>query len=51
MLYPATGDFADGPALPEPMHHAALVSDGTDLWLLGGYLGERRQARRAIVGP
>jgi hypothetical protein len=40
VLDPATSEFTDGPALPEPMHHAALVSDGTDLWLLGGYLGD-----------
>lgn len=39
ILDPASGAWTDGPALPDPMHHAALVSDGTDLWLLGGYVG------------
>lgn len=33
---PATGTWSDGPALPEPRHHAMLVSTGPDLWLLGG---------------
>ena len=40
ILDPATGVWTDGPALPERMHHAALLSDGTDLWLLGGYVGD-----------
>jgi hypothetical protein len=38
-LDPASGEWVDGPSLPQPIHHAALVSDGTDLWLLGGYVG------------
>ena len=40
VLDPATGEWTDGPALPERVHHSALVSDGTDLWLLGGYVGD-----------
>ncbi|HEY3071709.1 MAG TPA: kelch repeat-containing protein [Candidatus Limnocylindrales bacterium] len=36
---PASGHWSDGPALPTGVHHAALVSDGASLWLLGGYLG------------
>lgn len=36
---PVGGGWADGPALPEPVHHAALVSDGETLFLIGGYAG------------
>lgn len=36
---PATASWTDGPALPSGLHHAALVSDGARLLLIGGYLG------------
>lgn len=36
---PTTGAWSDGPSLPSPLHHAALVSDGDRLVLLGGYQG------------
>ena len=36
---PVADSWSDGPALPEPVHHAALVSDGDALLLIGGYLG------------
>jgi Kelch motif len=36
---PASGAWSSGPALPTGIHHAALVSDGDRLLLLGGYLG------------
>ncbi len=36
---PSTGEWSDGPALPASVHHAALVSDGDRLLLIGGYLG------------
>ena len=36
---PASGAWSEGPALPAPVHHAALVSDGERLVLVGGYLG------------
>lgn len=36
---PAFGTWAAGPNLPEPVHHAALVSTGDALYLLGGYVG------------
>ena len=36
---PANGTWSDGPALPAGVHHAALVSDGGRLLLIGGYLG------------
>lgn len=36
---PASGEWSDGPALPAAVHHAALVSDGERLLLIGGYLG------------
>lgn len=36
---PASGQWSDGPSLPASVHHAALVSDGERLLLVGGYLG------------
>jgi hypothetical protein len=36
VLDPATGEWADGPALPAPRHHAMMVSSGPDLFVLGG---------------
>jgi Kelch motif len=36
---PATGEWTDGPSLPAAVHHAALVSSGELLLLIGGYLG------------
>jgi hypothetical protein len=36
---PADDAWADGPALPTGVHHAVLVSSGTELFLLGGFLG------------
>ena len=36
---PATGEWSDGPSLPTGVHHAALVSDGERLILIGGYIG------------
>jgi non-specific serine/threonine protein kinase len=35
---PATGEWSEGPSLPTGVHHAALVSDGDRLLLMGGYL-------------
>lgn len=35
---PISGAWADGPKLAEPVHHAALVSDGETLYLIGGYV-------------
>jgi hypothetical protein len=37
---PAADEWSDGPALPEPIHHSALVSDGDVLILIGGYVGD-----------
>jgi hypothetical protein len=37
---PASGDWAEGPTLPSPIHHAAMVSDGAVLYLVGGYLAD-----------
>ena len=34
---PATGAWQPGPTLPEPVHHASLVSDVGGLLLVGGY--------------
>ena len=36
---PATGAWSDGPPLPAGLHHAALVSTGDRLLLIGGYRG------------
>jgi hypothetical protein len=36
---PATGAWSEGPSLPAPLHHAALVSNGEELVLIGGYQG------------
>ena len=36
---PQTGAWTEGPSLPTGIHHAALVSDGERLILIGGYLG------------
>lgn len=35
---PALDAWSQGPSLPEPVHHAALVSTGDRLYLLGGYV-------------
>jgi hypothetical protein len=37
---PVSQAWSEGPRVPEPIHHAALVSDGTGLFLLGGYAGD-----------
>jgi hypothetical protein len=39
ILDPQTGAWSSGPALPTGVHHAALVSDGDRLILIGGYVG------------
>jgi hypothetical protein len=40
LIYDPTADaWSDGPALPDPVHHAALVSDGATIFLVGGYTG------------
>src|SRR5918992_3223639 len=36
---PSTGEWSGGPSLPTAVHHAALVSDGDRLLLIGGSLG------------
>jgi hypothetical protein len=46
---PATGEWTDGPALPASVHHAALVSDGDRLLLIGGYLGSAFNRPTEIV--
>lgn len=46
---PATGEWADGPALPSAVHHASLVSDGDRLVLIGGYLGSEFNRPTDIV--
>ncbi len=40
-VYDPIGEgWASWPPLPEPVHHAALVSDGDALFLIGGYTGD-----------
>jgi len=46
---PSTRDWSDGPALPAAVHHAALVSDGDRLLLIGGYLGSAFNRPTEIV--
>jgi hypothetical protein len=36
---PAADSWSEGPDLPVSLHHAALVSTGDDLLVMGGYLG------------
>lgn len=36
---PASDSWSEGPDLPVSLHHAALVSTGDDLLVIGGYLG------------
>ena len=49
VLDPATGEWSDGPSLPSGVHHAALVSDGSRLLLIGGYLGSSFSLPTEIV--
>lgn len=37
---PAADTWSEGPWLPEAVHHAALVSDGDALFLIGGYVSD-----------
>jgi Kelch motif protein len=52
VLDPATGTWAAGPKLPEPVHHASLVSDADGLLLVGGYAptGPTAATRRLADG-
>ncbi|HET8776929.1 MAG TPA: kelch repeat-containing protein [Candidatus Limnocylindria bacterium] len=45
---PTTGEWTDGPSLPEALHHAALASDGERLYLVGGYLGSTGQPTEMV---
>jgi hypothetical protein len=46
---PASGSWTPGPSLPEAVHHAALVSTGEELLLIGGYRGSSFSDPRATV--
>jgi Galactose oxidase, central domain len=46
---PASGEWSSGPSLPTGVHHAALVSDGERLILIGGYIGASFNAPTEIV--
>lgn len=39
VLDPISGEWTAGPSLPTGLHHAALVSDGDRLLVIGGYIG------------
>ncbi len=38
IYHPASNQWRFGPALPEPRHHAQLLSMGEDLYLFGGFV-------------
>ena len=46
---PEADTWTEGPDLPGPVHHSALVSDGASLWLVGGYAGNGFDAPTADV--
>ena len=46
---PATDEWTSGPPLPTGLHHAALVSDGDRLLLIGGYIGSSFSQLTEIV--
>lgn len=46
---PAHNAWTAGPALPEPVHHAALVSADNGLYLIGGYVGSSFRQPTAAV--
>jgi N-acetylneuraminic acid mutarotase len=46
---PASAAWTPGPELPDPMHHAALVSTGEELLLIGGYRGSSFSTPLATV--
>jgi Kelch motif protein len=50
LIYDPVADaWSEGPPLPERVHHAALVSDGDALFLIGGYLGNDFERPRDAV--
>lgn len=50
LLYdPVFARWASGPSLPAAVHHTALVSTGTDVLQIGGYLGAGFAAPQAAV--
>lgn len=46
---PTSDSWSTGPDLPEAVHHAALVSTGDTLYLLGGYVGSGFDSPTAAV--
>lgn len=49
---PGSDTWTDAPALPEPRHHGYLVSDGSHLYLFGGFVaanGGRWSASRDVL--
>ena len=49
-VYEPVGDsWSSSGALPGPVHHSSLVSDGASLWLVGGYAGNGFDSATADV--
>jgi serine/threonine-protein kinase PknK len=46
---PGDGSWEAGPALPEPLHHAALASSREELYVMGGYVGGSFSAQTDAV--
>jgi hypothetical protein len=48
VLDPKTGKWEQGPPLPQAVNHAALVSDGTSLFLIGGLSYPSNEVRDTV---
>lgn len=46
---PIASAWSEGPRLDGPIHHAAVVSTGDDLYVIGGYEGSSFEGGRATV--
>ncbi len=46
---PAAGTWSSGPKLPEPVHHASMVSIADGMILVGGYVGDTLSVATAAV--
>ena len=46
---PSSGEWTEGPAVDEPIHHAAAVSTGDELYVIGGYVGNAFDRPRTTV--
>lgn len=46
---PTTDAWSEGPDLPVPLHHTALVSTGDELLVIGGYVGSSGSPTDAVL--